>query len=188
MHEVETAEVRRLGKQVTRPGGPDVVPPHVRHLGRPVPGIEAEPDGGRVQPAQSGFLPFLACPAEQLHAQANAEDRDSVLEDSSVQRVHVPQRPQLVHRVVERPDTGQDQPVCRQDILRAPRERRRHADLLQHVQDGADVPHAVVNDRHGVIAHGMSPAGLSGRLDPSRSALGDTHRSTQRTSQPLDRS
>src|SRR5688572_11662282 len=129
------------------------VPAHVRNLQR----ARYELHGFGIQPAETFRRPFRAAAREQLHPEAEAEDRHAVAGDTPVERLVETTLHQGAHAVVERADALEDQRRRGTHALRRRGHAALYADTLQHVHDGADVPHAVIDDRdHRAISSATS--------------------------------
>src|SRR6185503_20504306 len=105
MNEIETRISGQMGEQSIGPGRLDAVPTHVRHLQRTLATIEAKLHRGRCHPAESRKPSFFTALGKQLHPQANAENRCSPDEHRLIQCLHESALAQILHALVEMPDS-----------------------------------------------------------------------------------
>ena len=145
MHEVEARLRREVAQQRVCLRWLDEVPAHVRHFERGRLDGAFEPDRVPGNPAEPRQLTFLAAAGEELHAQANAEDGNLPFQHLLVQHGNQPALAQLRHAVVERADAGEDELVRLRDDGGVGGHGEAAARLASHVDNGADVAHAVVN-------------------------------------------
>jgi hypothetical protein len=120
----------------------------VRHLEalRPARRTEVESHAPASDPAQSGALPLGAAIEQELHAEADPEHRRSIAEDLVRQRLDQAELGEVGHSGVERADTGQDELVRGQNLVAPGRQLRLEPGPLEHVDDGGQVAHLVVDD------------------------------------------
>src|SRR5437773_8383868 len=101
-----------------------------------------------VDQREPGSHALLTPLPQQLHAEANAEDRDAVLRDALPQGLDQTARIQRLHTVIERTNPGQDDLLGLIDLRRGGGGDRWRPDLPQHAEDRSNVPHTVGNDRY----------------------------------------
>src|SRR5690606_15572024 len=95
---------------------------------------------------------FVAPVQEQLHAQADAQQRTPSAREVA-ERVDQPRFGQTRHARVEGTDTGQKHLVDRGDLVRRADRDGLCADALEHVADGTEIAQPVIDDadRHAAF-------------------------------------
>ena len=153
LHEVGVNEVEALFFERLETGGQgafgvllDRVPPHVGNLVAHGVKTALERQGPGRYPSQAGQGPFFTRFGKKLHAEADPEDRHLLDQSLVVQRFQEPLLFDPGHGRIERTHAGQQDLVCPFNPGRVHRHHGLHADLPEHVDDRAEVAHAVVDD------------------------------------------
>eukprot|EP00754_Rhynchopus_humris_P016289 Rhum_TRINITY_DN14506_c20_g1::Rhum_TRINITY_DN14506_c20_g1_i1::g.95513::m.95513 len=95
---------------------------------------------------------LLALLEERLHAEAHAEKRLACL-DVVANRLHKAEVVQAPHRGAERSDTREDQAVSLHDLRGGGGHLHRPSEVLDGVDDAADIAGAVVDDGNNLLGH-----------------------------------
>ena len=162
VHEVGAGIVGNAVEQGRRPQPAQAVPAHVRN---PDPRRRLQPPHGTGQQAQAGDVAFLRAFIQQLHAQADAQQRHR----QRAQGFHQALRVQPAHRLGRGTHAGQDHPVGRLQAGGIGHHLRLHAQPLQRVADRAEVGATGIDHHHaqaGCAAH--STPLVEGRPSPWR--------------------
>ena len=144
VHEVEAGIVGKVIEQRAGLLRVDEIPAHVRHFQVRLRELE-QPAAGRDE-IQSGQLPFVASGAQQLHAEADAQHGGAPFQRLLLDRGDELAGGELAHGVVKRADSGQQDLLGLQHLLRRRDQLRWHADLAEHVQDRAEIAHSIIDD------------------------------------------
>jgi len=126
-----------------------------------VPADVRQPDGRRflrkaddlaVEPAEALLrAAFEPAAGHELHAQADAEDRDETAPDRLVEGSGEAGFPQTANAFGKSADAGQDQAIRGRQFLRGAQNGRIGAQRLQRVPDGEEIAHAVVDNAHHIL-------------------------------------
>ncbi len=144
MREVEAELVSGPSKSGLGRVGLDDLPTHVRHRQADV-RSEREATNLGIEPTEPVSLPSSLERAISCMPEADAEDRHLSLEHRLVEHVDEAEVRQSIRRAVERPDPGQDE-LVRAAIASGSAVRTLGADLSEHVLDGPEIAHPVVDD------------------------------------------
>jgi hypothetical protein len=146
VHEVDVGAGFHLGQQRVRRVVLDGVPAHVRHLD-PLAGREMA--DLRIDPAEPLVFAVLVGPAaDQLHAQADAEQRLAGCHMGVEGRNHAGAA-QVLHGFLEGADAGDDDAVTGGHRFGRADQLGLLADLGEGIEHRAQVAHAVVDDADG---------------------------------------
>ena len=126
--------------------GDDVVPPHVRQTGRLLQRLFIEAPHPPLDPAEPGKPPLLAGGRENLHADADAENRNKFPQNHVVKRFAHARAVEQFHGVIERADAGHDELACAVEVLRTRRNRDRNVQPPVEVCESPDIPEPVIDD------------------------------------------